>query len=128
VAMFRHELRWARTIRTVQPLGHAFSFLMYGVPLAFFGAAMIDATVDSDAFALAIVAMPILLRLWMHAAVCRKLDVPSGGASIWLVPVRDVLSFLVWAASFFGRDIDWKGRQFTVRPDGLMTAAKGSDA
>ena len=127
-AMLRHELRWARTVRTVEPLGHAFSFLMYGIPLALFGAAMIDATIDWGALELAIIAVPILLRLWMHFTVCKKLGVPSGGGSIWLVPVRDVLSFLVWAASFFGRDIDWKGRHFTVRPDGLMTAAKGSDA
>ena len=42
--LFRHELRWARTVRTVEPWGHAFSFLMYGVPLSIFGAVMVEST------------------------------------------------------------------------------------
>ena len=127
-ALFRHELRWARTIRTVEPLGHAFSFFMYGIPLAFFGAVMIDVTLDWGSFEFAIVALAVVLRGWMHVTVCRKLDLMPGNLSFWLVPVRDVLSFMVWGASFFSRKIDWKDMTFTVNPNGLMKATKGYEA
>lgn len=126
-ALVRHELRWARTIRTVEPVGHAFSFVMYGVPLAFFGALMIDLTFDSEFFELAIIALAVALRGWMHFTVSRKLHLVPGSRSIWLVPVRDVLSFLIWGASFFSRNIDWKGASFSVGPDGLLNAAKGQE-
>ena len=33
-SLWARELRWSRTIRSVRPLGHAFSFLTFGLPLA----------------------------------------------------------------------------------------------
>ncbi|MBT4768925.1 MAG: glycosyltransferase [Rhodospirillaceae bacterium] len=123
--LFLHELRWARTIRTVEPLGHAFSFFMYGIPLALFGALIIYVTVDWNFFGIAIIALAIILRGWMHFTVSRKLGLMPGSRSFWLIPVRDILSFVVWGASFFSRKIDWKDMTFTVSNNGLMKATKG---
>ena len=36
----------------------------------------------------------------------------------WLVPLQDVLSFLVWIAGFFGNTILWRGRKYYLLPDG----------
>jgi len=127
-AFFRHELRWARTIRIAEPLGYAFSFLMYGVPLSMIGAVLLEAALGWGLAGLAAIALAIVLRLWMHAAVCRKLGLAKGGRALWLVPLCDMLRFLVWAASYFGRDIDWKDRRFTVSTKGLMQVTKGSEA
>ena len=44
--------------------------------------------------------------------------------SIWLVPIRDVLSFLIWGASFFSRKILWKDLAFTVNPNGHMASTE----
>jgi ceramide glucosyltransferase len=123
-AMFRHELRWARTIRSVAPLGHAFSFFMYGVPLAMLGAVMIDLTFDWDILEFVIVALPITLRVWMHFTVRRKLRLVRGDQSLWLLPVRDILCFLIWSASFFGRGINWRQMKYTVDPKGLLSRAE----
>lgn len=122
-SLFRHELRWARTISTIEPLGHAFSFLMYGMPLALFGLVMSDVTFGWDFFEVTLVAVAFLLRVWMHFTVRRKLALADGLHSIWLVPIRDILSFAVWSASFLSRKIDWKGMTFTVSPDGSMNVA-----
>jgi len=126
--LFRHELRWARTVRTVKPLGHAFSFFMYGIPLALFGALMIDATFGWEPFEIAIIALALILRGWMHFTVSRKLGLMPGNRSFWLIPVRDILSFAVWFASFFSRKIDWKDMTYTVSNNGLMKATKGYEA
>ena len=122
-SLFQHELRWSRTVRAVEPLGHAFSFIMYGVPLAFFGALMVDVTYDWDFFEVALIALAVTLRVWMHKAVRKKLELPKDG-SLWLVPLRDMLSFVVWGASFFSRQIRWRGKTFVVRPNGLIDPIK----
>lgn len=122
--LFQHELRWARTVRTVEPLGHAFSFIMYGVPLAFVGALMVDLTFDWEWFEVGLIALAVSLRAWMHLAVRRKLGLPKD-RSLWLVPLRDMLCFAVWGASLLARRVEWRGRTFVVRPDGLITPRKG---
>jgi ceramide glucosyltransferase len=38
----------------------------------------------------------------------------------WLVPVRDVLSFLIWCLSWVGKRVEWRGRLFEVARDGKM--------
>lgn len=127
-AMLRHELRWARTVRAVEPLGHAFSFFMYGIPLAMIASVMLASQLQMYTLAVAITAIAVILRCLLHVRVHRKLDLPTDGRAIWLVPVRDTLSFLVWGASFFSRKIEWKNMTFTVDPNGLMTATKGYES
>jgi len=38
----------------------------------------------------------------------------------WLLPVRDVLSFLIWCSSWVGRRVEWRGKLFEVKRDGKM--------
>jgi ceramide glucosyltransferase len=40
--------------------------------------------------------------------------------SYWLVPARDLLSFAVFVASFFGRDVSWRGHSYGVTPRGVL--------
>jgi ceramide glucosyltransferase len=127
-SLFRHELRWARTVRTVEPLGHLFSFLMYGVPIAVLGAVAVELTFDWEYMETAVVALAVALRVWMHFAVSHRIGVAPGSRSVWLVPLRDVMSFVVWAASFFSRSVEWNNTKFRVGPDGFMRAEKGYEA
>jgi ceramide glucosyltransferase len=41
-------------------------------------------------------------------------------ADFWLGPIRDVLSFIVFVASFFGRGVEWRGRRYGVRADSTL--------
>jgi len=123
-SMFLHELRWARTVRTVEPLGHAFSFFIYGLPMAVICALMIDVALGWSDIALGMVGLALFLRGWMHYTVRGKLGLAPIRKSIWLVPIRDVLSFAVWGASFFGRKILWKDLAFKVNPNGQMASTE----
>jgi ceramide glucosyltransferase len=40
---------------------------------------------------------------------------------LWLVPIRDLITFCVWVASFVGDEIDWRGSRFRVLPSGKIT-------
>jgi ceramide glucosyltransferase len=49
----------------------------------------------------------------------RVLGTSAGPA--WLLPVRDVLSFVVFLGSLFGGNIRWRGSRFLVAPDGVLS-------
>jgi len=34
---------------------------------------------------------------------------------LWLLPVRDAMSMLVWVASYFGKTVVWRGERFALR-------------
>ena len=42
----------------------------------------------------------------------------------WLVPIRDLITFGVWIASFVGDEIHWRGDVFKALPDGKLIRTK----
>ncbi len=118
-SLLRHELRWARTVRTVQPFGYSLSFITYVMPAAL----VFAADEANSALAAAAVCGAIGLRTLMHA-VARRVVGDSGRAHYGLVVWRDLLCFGVWALSFFSRNVEWQGYVFRVDKQGQM-ALKG---
>ena len=41
----------------------------------------------------------------------------------WLYPLRDLTGFAVWLASFFGRQIVWRGETYVLKRGGRMVPA-----
>jgi ceramide glucosyltransferase len=116
-SLFLHELRWARTIRSVRPLGYAFSFITYAVPLSILYLIISGWSVEG----ITLVAVSTILRVVLHWVVRTSFPV-RGSAAPWLVPIRDVLSALIWAASFFGRRVRWREEHYAVRSGGRVSA------
>ncbi|HEV8677739.1 MAG TPA: bacteriohopanetetrol glucosamine biosynthesis glycosyltransferase HpnI [Stellaceae bacterium] len=113
-SLWRHELRWARTSRAMAPAGFAGSVTTHTVVVAGLAAAAWGAGVFWE-----IVALAMALR-WISAAIiARALDLPRTG--LWLLPVRDALSFAVFVASFCGRSVLWRGQLFRVEPSGQIS-------
>jgi ceramide glucosyltransferase len=112
--LFRHELRWARTIRAIDGLGHMGSLFTHPVPLAILGAALLGFSYPA---ALALAAA-IAARLWLKHRIDRVLGI--SGLSSWLLVQRDVLSFVVFISSFFIRQVDWQGRRYKVHTRGTL--------
>jgi ceramide glucosyltransferase len=112
--LFRHELRWARTIRAIDGLGHMGSLVTHPVPLAILGALLLG---FSYAATLAL-AVAIASRLWLKHRIDRALGI--NGLSSWLLVPRDVLSFMVFLSSFFVRQVDWQGQRYKVVASGTL--------
>ncbi len=109
--LWRHELRWARTIRNIAPLGHAGSVVMH--PLAWaLGALALTPWSGLLVPAAAATVAAILCRVMLLRSVARGFGLPP--QPYWLVPVRDLLSFTVFVASFLGRDVSWKGHRYRL--------------
>jgi ceramide glucosyltransferase len=129
-ALFRHELRWARTIRALVPAEFAASAIQY--PLAW--AALAVAASGGAAWA----AAGFLLAWAWRAALASRLDarlglVQSGLATpapLWLLPLRDLLSLAVVAASYLGDEVEWRGQVLHTGLDRSerAAAAAGGDA
>lgn len=113
-AMFKHELRWARTIRLVAPLGFVGSILTYPLPLAL----LADALGLLPVTASALLGAAFICRCVTIRLNDRALHLPP--TPLWRVPLRDLLSFGVFIASFFVRTVAWRGHHFRIGPDGQL--------
>jgi ceramide glucosyltransferase len=111
-ALWRHELRWARTIRALAPLPFAASVLQY--PLAWAALAVLLA--GAAPWSLAWFA-----AAWgLGAAAARGIDRALALANrtpLWLLPLRELMSVAVMAASYAGRRVDWRGH--TLEAEGF---------
>lgn len=112
--LWRHELRWARTIRILNRAGHAGSVVTHPVALA------LIATVISGFSPLAVWTLAaalgcraVALGVWRRVFGLRR-------SPFWLLPVRDCLSFAVFVWSFASRSVRWKGRRYDVAVDGAI--------
>ncbi len=113
---FRHELRWARTIFTVDPVGYIGSGFTHALPLALIGAALRG----FDALGLAAILAALVCRLFLKYRLTREFDLPNPDYA--LVVARDILSFFVYLASFWSARIRWRGQDFAVARDGTLLA------
>ena len=110
-----HELRWARTMRAVRPLGYAFSFLTDALPLSI----LVGLATGLNGSGLALIGLAFSLRLVMHFVARASLG-SEDFVRPWLVPVRDLMTFAIRAASFVGRRVEWRQQTFSVQADGQM--------
>jgi ceramide glucosyltransferase len=114
-ALWRHELRWARTVRGIEPVGFAGSILAQPVALAALGAVAARFDLTSCGF----LAITLMLRWASARAIAVTLGLATAG--LWLLPVRDALSFAVFVASLFSRKVVWRDRRYRLEASGQMT-------
>jgi ceramide glucosyltransferase len=117
-ALFQHELRWARTIRALEPAGFAASALQYPLAWGFLTIALAGGAIWSIGVFLIVWVLRAIAALWVDGALAPLWtdgrDVNDEAAlafccPVWLLPVRDVLSVAVMLASYGGRQVVWRG-------------------
>ena len=118
--MVQRELRWARTIFTVDPLGYVGSGVTHVLPWSLIGAALRG----FDAYGLAAVLTALACRLFLRFRFTREFELRNADYS--LILIRDFLSFAVFFACFWTGRANWRGREFVVSRDGTMVTAAGS--
>ncbi len=113
--LFQHELRWTRTIRRINLAGHVGSIITFAVPLALISVFLLGFRTQ----ALAVLAMALGARLFLKY----RMDAIFEGAAgpFWLMPVRDLMSFVVFLASLSGETVHWRGARMSVEASGLIS-------
>ena len=114
--LFRHELRWTRTIRRINPAGHVGSIITFAFPLALMAAILLD----FQPAALSVMGLALGARLFLKYRMDRVFATHAG--PFWLMPIRDLLSFAVFVASLSGETVHWRGTRLSVEAGGLITS------
>jgi ceramide glucosyltransferase len=110
--LLAHELRAARTVRSIAPVGYAGAFLTHPFPLALAGALL------GGEYALVVAAGALACRIALCICAERAFRLPR--QPYWLIPSRDLLSFAVYIWSFFGMRVQWRGSRYRVAADGSL--------
>jgi ceramide glucosyltransferase len=119
---WHHQLRWARTYRTVRP--ESLATIIINGPL--WAMLMVIASGFSLA-SLGILAGVVAARVTMAAVVVGiMLRVPEALSDLWIVPIKDLIMAGIWCASLAGNEVDWGGRRFRLLGGGRMEESRGS--
>src|SRR3984957_8902326 len=119
---FRHQLRWWRTIRDAHRWGYTGLLFTFGLPWAL----LTLVVARGAAWAWLLFAMTLAARVAVGFA--SAVIVLGERRSFFAIPVldipllvlRDLIAPLVWAASFLGNRIYWRGDVFRLK-DGRLT-------
>jgi ceramide glucosyltransferase len=122
--VWKHQLRWARTIRVCQPVPFFFSILSNATlwPLLWLlAASVLSKTLCAPLAALVLLLMRIVIAQNLQrrfSPACNNL------APRWLVPVKDLLQAAVWLGAFLGNTVEWRGQKKRLRRDGTLVEEK----
>jgi len=112
-----HQLRWARTIRDARPWGYLGTVLTFGLPWSI--ALLLAARGAPWAWALCAITLAARVGVGLATSLALLHD-RQALKNIFLLLVRDMIAPLVWAASFAGHQIHWRGDVFYLK-DGRLS-------
>jgi len=110
--VWRHQLRWSRTIRVSRPSG----YFGYAITHATFWAGVALAA-GHWPIALLTLALRLWAGVWTGAGI---LGDPKTARDFWLIPLRDLAGFAVWLAGLFGDTVDWRGQKLRLSRNGII--------
>lgn len=91
--LWRHELRWLRTIRSLNPPGFAFTFITFTWPMLALGVWLAP--------------LPAVLAVAFAGVMARSV-LAGNIASALRAPMRDTLLLAGWALALTGKRVQWR--------------------
>ena len=119
-ASVAHQVRWMRSARFSRRAGHAGTGLTYAMPFGLLG---LGAGLAAHNLQLAVVLLGWAYVNRVIQAIATGWGVMGDIQSLrlcWLYPVRDLMGFFVWCASFTGSEIVWRNERYRLLRDGKM--------
>ncbi|MCP5520912.1 MAG: bacteriohopanetetrol glucosamine biosynthesis glycosyltransferase HpnI [Verrucomicrobiales bacterium] len=117
--VWKHQLRWARTIRACQPLAYAASIVSNPTlwPLLLWAVARTPLAAQILGVCLLV---RFLTALDNQRRLCQSL---VHWKWLWLAPVKDLLQAAWWGLAFLGNRVEWRGTRFRVTRQGRLETA-----
>jgi ceramide glucosyltransferase len=119
-ASFSDQLRWMRSTRRSRPAGHFGSGLTYAVPFGVLGLAW-GLLAGHPLAGLAWLLAACANRWLLAVAVLRALGDEQLAKPVLIYPLRDLLGFVVWVASYMGDRMQYRGGAYAIGSDGRFT-------
>jgi ceramide glucosyltransferase len=115
--VFQRELRWSRTIRWNRGSEYYGLIFTHGPVYSFLAMILSGFEPWTVGVWLALLGVRELQAAW----ILSTLKVPGLFRWLWLLPLRDWLTFWVWLSGSYGQNIFWRGRWLEVGDKGLLT-------
>jgi ceramide glucosyltransferase len=117
----RHQLRWSRTVRDARRWGYAGLIFTFGLPWAL----LTLLAAGGAPWAWALLGMTFVARFAVaFGSAVIVLNDSQFSRNMFLLPLRDLIAPFIWAASFIGSRIHWRGDVFDLR-NGRLTITRG---
>lgn len=119
IGALQRQLRWMVGIRVSRPWGYVGLVFTYGTvaSLLFW---LVTAGSLFGWLVLGVTWTSRLAMAWFISVQC--LRDPVAKKILWLVPLRDLISFVLWCYGFVGDTIKWRDRQFKLTRAGKLIA------
>ncbi len=115
-AVWKHQLRWARTIRVCQPLPYFFSALSNPT---FWPLLWLAVCPGKPALVFGVGCW--LVRMWTASDLQARLTQTwACWCRGWLALLKDLLQMAIWLLAFLGNRIEWRGERMCLRRDGTL--------
>jgi len=115
--MWRHQVRWARTIRSARRPGYFGSVVTHTTAWGLVALAAGDWLPGAAAL------IARFLAAWVAGA--EVLEDPQVKRWFWLLPARDLFGFAVWIAGCFGSTVHWRGLKMRLDREGRILPSRG---
>jgi ceramide glucosyltransferase len=116
-AFIKHQVRWARGIRACSPWGHTGSVITNGIVISSFY--LLASGFSGSGWLLFLCTVVLRMTMaWFVGGRCLKDRILKDG--LLLVPLRDLISFIVWCAALCGNRVEWRGKIFELTRNGKM--------
>lgn len=117
IDLIHRQSRWACCVRVSRLWGYLGLIFTHGTAISLL---FLIATVGSS-LGWAVLIVTWVTRLTMGWVVgVKSLQDPVAKKFLWLIPLRDLISFALWCYSFVGNTIEWRGRRLKLTKDGKL--------
>jgi ceramide glucosyltransferase len=115
-----HQARWMKSTRFSRPKGHFGTALTFSMPFGLLGFAC-ALVLGHASIAVTLLAWAMASRLALAIAVGNWVVRDRSWFNLLaLYPIRDLMGFFFWMASYTSGRIHWRGRKFQLLPGGKM--------
>lgn len=114
---WEHQLRWARGMRDSRKGGYAGVVFTFGLPWALLNVLASGADLFSIALLSLVFAARVTLALAIGVGILRDMEVLR---DFWLLLPRDVIALCIWAWSYAGNTVVWRGQEFGLKGGKLV--------
>jgi len=111
--IWKHQLRWARTIRVCQP-GPYFLSILSNTTL--WAVLAYGAGADGPTLRACLI-LRVLTAMQNHARLTQN---PQRIVEAIYTPLKDLLQFAIWLCSFTGSKVVWRGETFQIKRGGIL--------
>ncbi|MBV9611571.1 MAG: hypothetical protein JO091_03825 [Acidobacteriaceae bacterium] len=117
------RLRWLVVMRHMRPWGHLGLIFTWGLPWSLIALALHPSLATAAAYLGSYLVLRVAMA-WLIAV--HGMRQRRGWRTIPLIPVWDVLAFVIWLTSFARKTIRWRGVDYFIREGRLAAASPSS--